>query len=165
MQNDLDLSDIMQAQPTGVSIQLATDRHLGGGDAVIAALAAKTRASRFLASTHASEERLEGEVDANRDVLQHLRLHRRQRSTGHLEHGQRRLLVIEAQRRLPLFPSITAFGQQYIVQPAAFLKLLLKETLLLLIRVQTIFEHLTYVCMVHLKHACCQGKRAIHPHA
>ena len=55
-----------------------------------------------------------------------------QRWTCGLERGQGRLLVIQAQRLLPLLPRLPPFSQQVIVQPAALLKLLVKETLLLL---------------------------------
>ena len=59
--------------------------------------------------------------------------------------GSRHRLIVVAQRFLSLLPRITSFGQQVIVQPTTFLKLLLKEALLLLGRVQTILERSKHV--------------------
>ena len=52
------------------------------------------------------------------------------------EHRQACCLVVIAQRRLPLLPRISSFGEQMVIQPAALLKLAPKEALLLLVRVQ-----------------------------
>ncbi len=91
---------------------------------------------------HAAEEGLEGQVKAYGNILQHLRLDVHQREPLCFERGQGRLLVIEPQRLLALFPRVAPLC---IVQPAALLKLLVEEALLLLVRVETIPEGLMNV--------------------
>jgi hypothetical protein len=44
---------------------------------------------------------------------------------------------------LSLFPGVAPLGQQVVVQPAALLKLLFEEALLLLIRGEAVLECLT----------------------
>src|SRR5262249_54020208 len=112
-----------------------------------------------LTSAYPAKERLEGPINAYHNMLQDRRLHRRQRGPGGFAQRQRRLLIVEAQRVLALLPGITPGSQQLGVQPAALLKLLLKETLLLLVRVQALLDRLTHVSTVNVKHACCQGER------
>jgi hypothetical protein len=133
------------------------------GDTGIAPCAAKARVARFLTSAYPAKELLEGQINAYRNILQYLRLHRRQRWPGGFEQRQGRLLVVQTQRLLPLLPGVASCGQQMIVQPAALLKLLLKETLLLFVRVQAILERLTRATIFKLKHACCQGERPFIP--
>ena len=96
MQDDLDQPDAVQSQTPSLGVQFAAHRDLGIGDAVIAALAAKARVAWRLASTHAPKERLGGQINAYRDILQHQRLHRRQRGPGGFEQRQCRLLIVEA---------------------------------------------------------------------
>jgi hypothetical protein len=50
-----------------------------------------------------------------------------------------------------------------IVQPAAFLSLLVEETLLLLGQIQAIRERLTHFCILWLRHTSCQGEQSILP--
>jgi hypothetical protein len=89
-----------------------------------------------------------------------LRLHLAQRRPHIFEGRQCRLLLVQAQRFLPLLPRLTPCVQQVIVQPTAFLHLLLEEPLLALVRVQAIFEHLTNMCSMRLKQASCQGEHS-----
>jgi hypothetical protein len=79
-----------------------------------------------------------------------------------LERRQCRLLIVQAQRILPLLPRIASFGQQVIVQPAALLQLLLQVALLLLVWIQTGFERLAHARGRRLKHTGCQAEAAIH---
>src|SRR5260221_7597131 len=58
-----------------------------------------------LTRLQAAEERLNGHVHADRDVLQHLRLHPGQRGPFRLERRQQRVLVVEPHGLLALFPT------------------------------------------------------------
>src|SRR5258708_27846463 len=148
MQDDLYLPDVHHAQVSGIHVQPAADRHLREGDAVIATLPAEAGIAWRLTRSTAAKERLEGEINADSHILQDLRLHPGKRGALSFEGGQGGVLVIEAQRLPPLLPSSATFGQQMVVQPAALLKLLLQETLLLLVRVQPVLERLTHPAIV-----------------
>ncbi|HEY7021044.1 MAG TPA: hypothetical protein VH349_08005 [Ktedonobacterales bacterium] len=163
VQEYLDLADAMQPQASGLCLQLAADWDLGIGEAVVAALAPKTGIPWRLACPHTAKEGLKGEVNAYRDVLQHLRLNLGKGGSLHFERRQGRLLIVEAQRFLPPLPCIPARSEQVIEQPATFLQLLREEALLLLIRVQTVLERLTHAPVMCLKQAKCQAREAIHP--
>ena len=78
-----------------------------------------------LTRLQAAEERLNGQVHADRDVVQHLRLHPGQRGPFRLERWQQRVLVVEPHGLLALFPRRLAFFEQAIIEPAARVKLLL----------------------------------------
>ena len=126
-------------------------------------LPANAGIARLLARFAAAEESLAGQINAHRDVVEPLRLHPNQRGPLGCEGGQCRLLVLQAQRLVPLLPGVTPRGQQMIVEPATLLKLLLQETLLLLVRVQSVLERLKHTLIIRLRHAYCQAGRASHP--
>src|SRR5262249_52332676 len=68
------LPHIHDTQPLGLRIQFAAHRHLGEGETVVASFPTKTGiAWPLLAVAHAAKERLKGQVNACRNVLQHLR--------------------------------------------------------------------------------------------
>jgi len=112
MQEHLDLTDAMQAQALRVRVQLAPHRNRWIGDAGVAPLAAEARVARRLARAHTAKERLEGQINPYCDVLQDLRLDICQGRSGGFERGHRRLLVVEAQRLLPLLPGLAPSSQQ-----------------------------------------------------
>src|SRR5258708_7725083 len=72
-----------------------------------------------LTRLQAAEERLNGHVRADRDVLQHLRVHPGQRGPFRLERWQQRVLVVEPHGLLALFPRRLAFFEQAIIEPSA----------------------------------------------
>src|SRR5689334_24038687 len=144
----LDLSDAMDVEVTltvlsavlPVTLHQSTPhRYLRKGEAVVAPNATKARIPRLILSRlYPAEERLEGQVQPHRHVLQDLRVDTGQRWALRFEHGQRRLLVVEAQRLLALLPGVAPFGQQVIPQPAALLQLPREEPLLFFGRVQAV---------------------------
>ena len=69
MQDDFHQPYAMQPEMTAISIQLAADGDLRVGEAGIASFVAKSRVARFLAGPYAAEERLEGQINAYRDIL------------------------------------------------------------------------------------------------
>jgi len=128
VQHDLHLTDVHDAQAFGIRIQLAANRHLRKRETSVASLPAKTRVPRFLViCAHPAKERLERQINAYYNVLQDLRLHTSKRWSLRLEGEQCSLLVVEPNRLLALLPGISSLSEQMIVQPAALLKLLLKE--------------------------------------
>src|SRR5260370_34508363 len=93
-----------------------------------------------LTRLQAAQERLNGQVHADRDVLQHRRVHPGQRGPFRLERRQQRVLVVEPHGLPARFPRRLAFFQPAIIEPAARVKLLLQKTTLLVLRVQTVLE-------------------------
>ena len=158
MQDDFHLPDVGDTQPLRLRVQLAADGNLRKCEAIVTVLAPKAWIARCLSHFDAAEERLEGEVNAHGDILQHLRLNACQRRPFGFQRGQARSLIVVTQRLLPLFPSIAPFRKQVVVQPATLLKLLIKEALLLLVRIEAILECLKHRCSTCLRLACCQAQ-------
>jgi hypothetical protein len=131
MQDELDQSDVHHAQALGLRVQMTAHRHLREGKARVAPLPTEARIARRLTGRTAAKEGFDGQIDAYRDVLQDLRLDPRECGPLGLECGQAYGLIVVAQRLLPLLPRIAPLGQQVIVQPATFLKLLFEKALLL----------------------------------
>src|SRR5262249_32902753 len=70
VQDDLDLPNVHDTQSPGIGIQLAPNRHLWEGDAVVAPLAAKAWITRLLFSRlNTAKECLEGQINADSHVL------------------------------------------------------------------------------------------------
>src|SRR5260370_15232053 len=112
-----------------------------------------------LTRLQAAEERLNGHVHADRDVLQHLRVHPGQRGPFRLERWQQRVLVVEPHGLLALLPGCLAFFEQVIIEPAARVKLLLQKTTLLVLRVQPVLARLTHGFRI----ACVLTRREASP--
>src|SRR5262245_11197396 len=142
MKDDLHRSHTMQPDAPRYCVQPAAHRDLGISDAVVAALPPKTWVARRFASAYTSKKRLKGQIKTYRYVLQHLRLHVRQRRPGDFEQRQRCLLVIQTKRLLALSPGVPPRRQQVIIQPATLLKLNIKETLLARAGVQAVLKRL-----------------------
>jgi hypothetical protein len=159
VQENLHLSNIGDTDALFLSLKATTDWNLREGDAVVTTRAAKARISWRLACSYPTKVRLKRQIKTDSDILQHLRVDPSQYWTHGLERGQGRLLVIQTQRLPPLLPRIATFGQQVVVQPATFLKLLTEQTLLLFGGVQSVLEHFTHAIIANLRHACCQAKR------
>lgn len=88
LQDHLHLPDVHDAQALGRNVQVAADRHLRDGEALGAPRAANAWRPGRLADGAAAAERLEGQVDAHGDMLQHLRLDAGQRGPFGFEGGQ-----------------------------------------------------------------------------
>src|SRR5487761_2360901 len=156
MHDDLHLPDVGDTQPLCLCIKFAANRNLREGDAVIATLATKARIARRFPCLHAAEDPLEGEVNADGDILQHLRVDSGQCRALCFERGQGCLLIIQTARLVSLFPGIAPFRKQVIVQPTALLQLLVEEALLLRVRIEAILECLTHTDSIRLKRRYCQ---------
>ena len=65
-----------------------------------------------------------------------------------LPHGEHCLRVVQAQRFVPLLIRSLAFGKRLVVGPAAFLKLLLKDSPLAVREVDPVFEALSHALSI-----------------
>ncbi len=146
----------VQPSPGCSLVQGAACWNLREGEAVLALRAAKAWRAWRLASRHTAKERLKRPGNAHGNVLPHRRRDHRQRGAFRLQHGQRRRLVLAAQRLLALVPRGRAFFQQVVRAPAALFPLLDQEPRLWLVRVHAVLERLTPVGSRGLKRACCQ---------
>src|SRR5262249_31769965 len=145
----LHLPDVHDAQPLGFGVQPTAHRHLREGEALVAPRATKAGIARVLfATAHAAKERLKGQINADGNVLQDLRLHPSQARSLSLKRWQCPMLVIQAYRFLALLPGIAPFSKHMIVQPTTFCTLLLKQSLLLLIRVQSVLACFTHAIIL-----------------
>src|SRR5690606_23711161 len=106
---------------------------------VVSTTALETRIARIaFAGLEAAKERLECQIDTNLNVLQDLAMHPLERLAYGFPVGKHGLSVVESMRFLVLLPCITTGRKRLIVDPAAFLRLLLKETLLEFRQMQTV---------------------------
>ena len=139
-------------QSLSVSIELAATGNLWKGEARIPLLPAKARIARrratLLYRLDTAKEGFEGKFNPHGDVLQNLCVDPGQSDPFRFQRRQTRLLVIKSVGCLAFLPSSFAFCEEVIVQPAALLKLLSEEALLLLIGQETIFERLQHTCSV-----------------
>lgn len=87
---------------------------------------------------YAAKERLKGQIDPHLNILQDLAMHQLERFALGFPIRKHRLGVIQFERFLTLFPGITAHRKRLIVDPSAFLKLLLKDALLAFGQMQTV---------------------------
>jgi len=137
-----------QARGRGTCVQLVAHRPLREGAAGVTSRPTKAGRAGLLTRSTAAEEGLKGPVNAHRHVLQHLRWDPRPRGPLRFAGGPRGVLIVEAHRLLPLFPSSASFRKQVVVQPAALLKLALQEALLFFGRIQAVSERLTHASIV-----------------
>ncbi len=146
--DQLDAPTIHDVQALGTCVQLAAHRPLRAGEAGVASRPTTAGIAGLLTRSTAAEEGLTGPVSAPRHVLQHRRLDTRQRGPLRFAGGQRRVLIVEAHRLLPLLPRIASFRKQVVVQPAALRKVALQEALLFFVRIQAVAERLTPASIV-----------------
>src|SRR5207237_5417806 len=112
MQDDPDRADTRQGEP--VARELTTGGGLRIAKAIVSLPASKARIARRLTGPDAAEERFERQVDADGDVLQHLAVNGDERRTLGLQCRQRRVLIVEAQDLLLLFPGDLPFFEQVV---------------------------------------------------
>src|SRR5262249_16195505 len=95
MQDNPHRSDVHDAQALRIRLHLTADWQLRESETVVAPFPSEAGIARRLPGSTATEEGLEGEVNAHRDVLQHLRLDACQCGPLGPERGQCRVLVVE----------------------------------------------------------------------
>lgn len=121
---DLGEDELVPFEPCAVAV-------LWIGHTVVATKALKSRVSGVLfARPNTAKECLECQIDTNLNVLQDLAMHQPERLAFGFPVGKHRLGVVQPKRFLALLPGVASGRKRLIVDPAAFLKLLLKEALL-----------------------------------
>jgi len=151
MQDQLNRADL--AEDKRVAEQQRAIAILRIGDAVKAPFALEARvADLLLACLDAPKERFEGQINALGHVLQYLRVNSLQRWSFTLQQRNAALGLVPVCGSLLLFPSVLAIGQCFVIQPAAFLKHLLKKSLLALGGADTVFERFRHIVIIVRSH-------------
>ncbi|HEY7153443.1 MAG TPA: hypothetical protein VH575_05755 [Gemmataceae bacterium] len=127
------------------------------GHAVVAALTAEARIAGFFASLYAAEEGLEGQVNSNGDVLQHLGMNAGESGVLLSEGRDCLLLIVKVRYFLGFLETGFARFQEVVVEPAALFQLLTEKICLFLGRIQAIAKGFTYEIIVCLKVVMAPG--------
>jgi hypothetical protein len=160
MQHDMHRADFREDQP--VALKPYPIAVLRESDRVVATLALEAREpDLFRAFTYTAEECFECEIDTFGDILKHLRVNGFERGARILPFGQQALSFVPVRGALLLFVSALAIGQRLVIHPAAFLKLLLKDTPLAFGEIDAIFEGFAHPFSIaphclSSKHVLCQ---------
>jgi len=117
-----------------------TEAALRIAEAIIASVALKSGVARFLTCFASAKKRLECQVNADSHILKDLRVNRFERRTFCFQYRKRIDLFIAGQTFAFLLIGSLAFLKQVIVQPSALCKCLVKQSLLLLCRIQAILK-------------------------
>jgi hypothetical protein len=144
VQLDFDIPNLAQAQ---FAIAKQIKPTLGKREAIIAAIAAKTRIARFLTVLDAAKEGFECQIYARTNLLQGLGVDAKQRGIFGLPLRNQIDCVIAIDRHLLLPPSLFADCKGLIVEPAASLKRLLKAYTLAMIRIQAVLIGQSHRCI------------------
>jgi len=102
--------------------QLTTERGLRIAHGVVAKNATKSWVSWSFPSLYPAEESLEGEINPDGDVLQHLTVNEPERRAFLFQANEIRLLVIQRQRYLACVIRILTFCKEIVIQPATLVK-------------------------------------------
>jgi hypothetical protein len=122
------------------------EARLREGETVIASIALESRESWVLSMFFAaSEEGFHRQIDPNCYVLQHLGMHRIQRSAFLFQYRKSGLLPVERQALASVLIGFFAFFQHVIIEPTALFKGLIELCRLLLRGKNPILKHFTHV--------------------
>ncbi len=121
-------------------------------EVIITSVAFETWVSRLFASFEVSKEGLHGKVNANRDILQDLRMDTLQAWTLFFQHRIGRLLPVITQTFALLEVRRFAVLKQVVREPSALFKDAFKAGELVLCRVEPILKVLSHgSCIAHFK--------------
>lgn len=123
-----------------IPLYLADSWYLRIGEAVIPPLTTEPGIARFLPCLDSPEESLECQVNTSRNVLEHLGVHHLERNSLFLEIREDLALGKIRKTFASLFPGFLSLFQQMVVQPAAFIKGLLKERCLSVRWIKSVLE-------------------------
>jgi len=139
VQDDMHRADLREDESR--TLQAHAISILGIGEAIVATEALEARETDCFGSRlHPPKEGLKSQIDSYADILEHLgmdKLHGRARQLPDREEVQR---IVLAQRLAAFRIRPLAFGKQFVIHPAAFFKLLLKDAPLALREVDAVFE-------------------------
>ncbi len=122
------------------------------GEGVIAAFALKAGIAWVLCMlTHPAKECFESEIDTDRNMLQDLRMHLRERRAFLLQYRKRVDLPIAGERLPILLPSSTPFLKQVIIEPTTFFKDVVQLLFLLLAWIDAILKHFMHILFISTK--------------
>ena len=146
VQDDLDRANLTDNQPlTFKAYPIAV---LWIGHAIVAPEWLEARVARLVSPVlDALKERLERQVNPHLDVLQDLAMYQFERGARLFPEWQQRLCVIQPKRDA-FGIGITARGKGLVIDKAAFLKLLLKDTPLAAREIDAVFEGFSHILSV-----------------
>jgi hypothetical protein len=142
MQHYLYWSDFRKMK--GVPNQLTTGRGLRIAQRVVPKPATKSGVSRGIPSLRSAEESLEGEINPDGDILQHLAVNKPEGRTLLLQGGEVRLLVEQRGDIAACFMCILTLCKQIIVEPATLIKHITKLSGLLTSWIYAVEESFTH---------------------
>ena len=135
---------------------------LGKGEAIVAMISTEARKARFLTCFAASEKGLEGQINTNGYVLQHLGMHLFQGRTFGLENGKRINLIVAGEAFSFLLIGVFAFLKEMVIEPTALIQGLIELLDLFLGRIQTILKHFMHAHILAQSRTGVNGKSDIH---
>jgi len=118
------------------------------GETIVSVTASEAGVSWRLASFHSSEECLERQVNPYRNILQDLRVDSFQGRTFLFQSPKGVDLVIQGKPFAFLFPSITPFFKQVVIEPTAFIKHAGELLRLLFGWVDSVLKHFMHLSIV-----------------
>ena len=128
-----------------------TKAALREGEAIVSTLTLETGETRVLGVlSDSSEECLEGQVNAQRNVLQDLGMHSSEGRTFLLQNRKRLVLLKTGERNTVSFIGRLAHFQQVVIEPTTLFKGFVELLLLLLGRIDAIlkhFQHARIICL------------------
>ncbi len=120
------------------------------GDRVIAAMTLKSGIARFFTGLDPSKKGFQSKINANRHVLQDLRMHGVEGGTRLFQYRKGLLLLIERETLARLLIRDFALFKQMIIEPATLFKRGLKRLQLFLRRIDPILKGFTHGSIVYV---------------
>jgi hypothetical protein len=111
------------------------------GETIVAVMATKAGITRSFSGFAASQERFEGQINANGDILQHLRMDLFQRGPFLFQHSQRINLMIAREELSFLLVGCFAFLKKMVVEPTTLIKGVIQLVNLFLRGKDTVLKH------------------------
>lgn len=155
MMNHLHGANLGEADPIIVGDAKARLRE---GERVIAVAATEAGKARFLTALAASEKGFERQINANGNILQHLRMDLFKRGAFLFQQGIRTLLSIARQTDTLLLVGVFPLLKQAVVEPTAFIKCTVQLVKLFLGRIDAILKHFQHIHSMHLSRTIVNGK-------
>ncbi len=137
----LDAANFREAHPV---IMRDAKARLREGETIVAIGPTEARVSWVLTRLEATEEGFHGEINAYRDILQHLRVDTFERGTLLFEQGEGVLLLIEREGFPRLLIRVLADFQQVVIEPTALRKRLAQLVNLFLGRIESVLVGFTH---------------------
>src|SRR5450755_170238 len=141
VRDHLDAANFREAHPV---IMRDAKPRLREGETIVAIGPTEARVSRLLTRLEATEEGFHGEINAYRDILQHLGVDTFERGTLLFEQGEGVLLLIEREGFPRLLIRVLADFQQVVIEPTALKKRLVELVNLFPGRIESVLVGFTH---------------------